>query len=146
MLSLKHGMATMRRRRLPVEQVISVLGMAFFRDRSITEVVDKLDLTRDGGHSFQPRITNCLFGESGAKFVAFPISVIDPQGSGQVGQRKETFHAPSFAAAGAADDRIKTMQRKIRRVIFTSIRQGRVSLKLANRITKRIALLNAITF
>ena len=33
------------RRRLPAEQVLwLVLGMAFFRDRSITEVCAKLDL------------------------------------------------------------------------------------------------------
>lgn len=39
------GTATLRRRRLPAEQVIwLVLGMALMRDRSITEVVDSLDL------------------------------------------------------------------------------------------------------
>src|SRR5713101_9013107 len=39
------GTATIRRRRLPAEQVIwLVLGMALFRDRRIHELVDKLDL------------------------------------------------------------------------------------------------------
>jgi hypothetical protein len=39
------GTATMRRRRLPAEQVVwLVLGMALFRNRSIVEIVDKLDL------------------------------------------------------------------------------------------------------
>jgi len=39
------GTATLRRRRLPAEQVVwLVLGMALFRDRSITEVADGLDL------------------------------------------------------------------------------------------------------
>jgi len=39
------GVATLRRRRLPAEQVIwLVLGMALMRDRSIEEVVSKLDL------------------------------------------------------------------------------------------------------
>jgi hypothetical protein len=39
------GTATLRKRRLPAEQVVwLVLGMALFRDRSIVEVVDKLDL------------------------------------------------------------------------------------------------------
>lgn len=39
------GVATVRRRRLPAEQVIwLVLGMAMMRDRSIEEVVSKLDL------------------------------------------------------------------------------------------------------
>lgn len=39
------GTATLRRRRLPAEQVIwLVLGMGIMRDRSIVDVVDKLDL------------------------------------------------------------------------------------------------------
>ncbi len=39
------GTATLRRRRLPAEQVIwLVLGMALYRDRPIDELVDKLDL------------------------------------------------------------------------------------------------------
>lgn len=48
-LSLNKGSATLRRRRLPAEQVIwLVLGMALFRDRPIYEVVDKLDLALPG--------------------------------------------------------------------------------------------------
>lgn len=40
------GTASLRRRRLPAEQVIwLVLGMGLFRDRPVNEVVDKLDLT-----------------------------------------------------------------------------------------------------
>lgn len=43
------GTATLRRRRLPAEQVVwLVLGMALFRDRSIVEVVSKLDLALPG--------------------------------------------------------------------------------------------------
>jgi hypothetical protein len=43
------GTATARKRRLPAEQVVwLVLGMALFRDRSIVEIVDKLDLTLPG--------------------------------------------------------------------------------------------------
>ena len=43
------GTATLRRRRLPAEQVVwLVLGMALFRDRSILEVVSKLDLALPG--------------------------------------------------------------------------------------------------
>jgi hypothetical protein len=39
------GTATVRRRRLPVEEVVwVVLGMALFRDRPIEDVVSKLDL------------------------------------------------------------------------------------------------------
>lgn len=43
------GTATVRKRRLPAEQVVwVVLGMALYRDRSIVEVVDKLDLALPG--------------------------------------------------------------------------------------------------
>lgn len=43
------GTATLRRRRLPADQVIwLVLGMALFRDRSISHVVDSLDLALPG--------------------------------------------------------------------------------------------------
>ena len=43
------GTATIRKRRLPAEQVVwLVLGMALFRDRSIVEIVDKLDLALPG--------------------------------------------------------------------------------------------------
>jgi hypothetical protein len=45
------GTATLRRRRLPAEQVIwLVLGIALFRDRAIEEVVDKLDLALPSPH------------------------------------------------------------------------------------------------
>ena len=44
------GTATIRRRRLPVEEVVwVVLGMALFRDRPIEDVVSKLDLALPGG-------------------------------------------------------------------------------------------------
>lgn len=43
------GKASVRRRRLPAEQVVwLVLGMAMLRDRSIEEVVDQLDLALPG--------------------------------------------------------------------------------------------------
>jgi hypothetical protein len=46
---LATGTATLRRRRLPAEQVIwLVLGMALMRDRPIYDVVDKLDLALPG--------------------------------------------------------------------------------------------------
>ncbi|XXY21451.1 transposase domain-containing protein [Sorangium sp. So ce216] len=45
------GTATLRRRRLPAEQVIwLVLGMALMRDRPIEEVVTKLDLALPGAN------------------------------------------------------------------------------------------------
>ncbi len=43
------GKATLRKRRLPAEQVVwLVLGMALMRDRPMTEVVSKLDLALEG--------------------------------------------------------------------------------------------------
>ena len=43
------GTATVRRRRLPAEQVVwLVIGMALMRDRPIMEVVNKLDLAMPG--------------------------------------------------------------------------------------------------
>jgi len=43
------GIATVRRRRLPAEQVIwVVLGIALFRDRPLEDVVSKLDLALPG--------------------------------------------------------------------------------------------------
>jgi len=43
------GVATLRRRRLPAEQIIwLVIGMALFRNRSIYELVTKLDLALPG--------------------------------------------------------------------------------------------------
>lgn len=46
------GTATIRRRRLPAEQVVwLVIGMAMFRDRSIDEVVAKLDLALPGARA-----------------------------------------------------------------------------------------------
>jgi hypothetical protein len=45
------GTATLRRRRLPADQVIwLVLGMALYRNRSIVEVVQTLDLALPDGH------------------------------------------------------------------------------------------------
>jgi hypothetical protein len=46
------GTATVRRRRLPVEEVVwVVLGMALFRDRPIEDVVSKLDLALPGART-----------------------------------------------------------------------------------------------
>src|SRR5512138_427352 len=49
------GTATLRRRRLPAEQVIwLVLGMALHRNRPIDEVVAKLDLALPGPRGATP--------------------------------------------------------------------------------------------
>lgn len=49
------GTATVRRRRLPAEQVVwLVLGMALMRDRPVTDVVDKLDLALPNNGKREP--------------------------------------------------------------------------------------------
>ncbi len=49
-LALADGFATMRRRKLPVDRALwMVIGMGLFRDRSIAEVVDHLDLALPRG-------------------------------------------------------------------------------------------------
>ena len=64
------GIATLRRRRLPAEQVVwLVIGMALFRDRPIDEVVSKLDLAlpasggREVAHSALPPARDRLGAE-----------------------------------------------------------------------------------
>ena len=65
------GTATVRRRRLPVEEVVwVVLGMALFRDRPIEDVVSKLDLALPGGGgvqcvTFARAASTCLAAISG---------------------------------------------------------------------------------
>ncbi|MEK7763438.1 MAG: IS4 family transposase, partial [Nitrospirota bacterium] len=60
------GTATLRRRRLPAEQVIwLVIGMALYRNRSIHDVVTKLDLALPG---------------SGASLTVAPSSVVEARG------------------------------------------------------------------
>lgn len=54
------GTATMRRRRLPAEQVLwLVIGMALFRDRPITEVANKLHLAL-GSNTSKPVDSNAI--------------------------------------------------------------------------------------
>jgi transposase IS4-like protein/DDE family transposase len=55
------GTATVRRRRLPAEQVIwLVLGMALYRNRPIEDVVSKLDLSLPGSGGTVARSSVCL--------------------------------------------------------------------------------------
>jgi hypothetical protein len=54
------GTATVRRRRLPAEQIVwLIIGMALMRDRPIVDVVDKLDLAlpANGKHAPVARST-----------------------------------------------------------------------------------------
>lgn len=53
------GVATVRRRKLPAEQVVwLVIGMALYRDRPIAELVDRLDLLWPGADGKKQDITN----------------------------------------------------------------------------------------
>lgn len=55
----KRGVATVRRRKLPAEQVVwLVVGMALYRDRPISEIVDKMDLVLPGEKGKRQRVTN----------------------------------------------------------------------------------------
>lgn len=65
------GTATMRRRRLPAEQVIwLVIGMALFRNRSIVDVVDKLDLALPGQ---SPTVANSAIPKARARLGDEPM-------------------------------------------------------------------------
>lgn len=49
------GKASIRRRKLPADQVVwLIVGMALFRDRSIVNVVEHLDLVAPGVESLAP--------------------------------------------------------------------------------------------
>ena len=85
------GTATLRRRRLPAEQVIwLVIGMALYRNRSIHDVVTKLDLALPG---------------SGASLTVAPSSVVEARG--RVGAEPLewlfTISAEHWAHASARD-------------------------------------------
>lgn len=55
----EHGVATVRRRKLPAEQVVwLVVGMALYRDRPIAEVVGRLNLVLPGEDGAKQGITN----------------------------------------------------------------------------------------
>lgn len=67
------GTATLRRRRLPAEQVIwLVLGMALFRDRSIVEVVNKLDLALPGSRG--PTVAPSTVAQARARLGPEPLA------------------------------------------------------------------------
>jgi len=65
------GVATLRKRRLPAEQVVWLtIGMALYRNRSIHEVVSKLDLALPG-HS--PTVVSSSVFEARARVGAQPL-------------------------------------------------------------------------
>src|SRR5437868_2706052 len=66
------GTATIRRRRLPAEQVVwLVIGMALFRNRSIHDVVSKLDLVLPGGES--PTVVPSAVADARARLGSDPM-------------------------------------------------------------------------
>src|SRR5688500_6639542 len=66
------GAATVRRRRLPAEQVVwLVIGMALFRNRSIHDVVNKLDLVLPGGES--PTMAPSAVADARSRLGADPV-------------------------------------------------------------------------
>lgn len=55
----KQGVATLRRRKLPVENVVwLIVGMALFRDRPIPEIVQRLDLVLPGEDGQRQDVAN----------------------------------------------------------------------------------------
>ena len=69
------GTATLRRRRLPAEQVVwLVIGMALFRNRSITDVASSLDIalpTPNGGPTAAPSAVSTARSRLGAEPLAW---------------------------------------------------------------------------
>lgn len=66
------GTATMRRRRLPAEQVLwLVLSMAFFRNRSIVDVAESLDLVLPGSKG--PSVGSNAISQARARLGAAPV-------------------------------------------------------------------------
>ena len=55
----KQGVATLRRRKLPVENVVwLIIGMALFRDRPIPEIIQRLDLVLPGEDGERQDVAN----------------------------------------------------------------------------------------
>jgi len=80
------GTATVRRRKLPAEQVVwIVIGMGLFRDRSIQEVVHHLDLVlpaRSGGTA-RPVATSSAVVQARDRLGAAPLATLFTQTAGR---------------------------------------------------------------
>lgn len=71
----KTGVATVRRRKLPAEQVVWLaVGIALYRDRPIPEVVDRLDLVLHDENGKRQGITNGAIVEARNKVGAEPVA------------------------------------------------------------------------
>jgi len=79
------GTATIRRRRLPAEQVVwLVIGMALYRNRSIHDIVSKLDLVLPGE---SPTVVPSAVADARARLGAAPMEWRDVRMSGRIAVR-----------------------------------------------------------
>lgn len=70
----KHGVATVRRRKLPAEQVVWLaVGIALYRDRPIPEVVSRLDLVLPDENGNRQGVSNGAIVEARNRVGAEPI-------------------------------------------------------------------------
>jgi hypothetical protein len=70
----KTGTATVRRRKLPAEQVVwLVVGMALYRDRPIAEIVTRLDLVLPGKDGKKQTVTNTAVIEARNRVGSEPL-------------------------------------------------------------------------
>lgn len=70
----KHGVATVRKRKLPAEQVVWLaVGIALYRDRPIPEVINRLDLVLPDENGQRQGITNGAIVEARNRVGAEPV-------------------------------------------------------------------------
>ena len=74
------GGASVRRRKLPAEHVVwLVIGMGLFRDRSIAQVVQHLDLVLPGRRGARGRVTNAAIVQARDQLGATPLAALFAQ-------------------------------------------------------------------
>lgn len=85
------GTATVRRRRLPAEQVVwLVIGMALYRDRSIHDIVSKLDLVLPGD---SPTVVPSAVADARARLGAKPMEWLFTRCADEWAHRSARRHA-----------------------------------------------------
>src|SRR5712692_833794 len=102
------GTVTLRRRRLPAEQVIwLVLGMALYRDRPIAELVDKLDLALPDGRDLT--VARSAVAQARARLGAEPMRWLFERcpASGPTRRRVRIAGAGSRSTASMAPPRAR---------------------------------------
>ena len=111
------GTATIRRRRLPAEQVVwLVIGMALYRNRSIHDIVSKLDLVLPGE---SPTVVPSAVADARARLGAEPMEWLFTRCA------DEWAHAVPGATLGAVSRFMDSMDRRCASPIPT--RTGRLS-------------------